>query len=85
MLKAGMVGVGCISGIYLKNFTEVFRDVELVALCDLIRSRAEEAQLLHGVIKLWNIQSLDMTEILSHLRLKKFAVIFLKSISIICL
>ena len=37
MLKVGMVGVGCISGIYLKNFAEVFRDVELVAVCDLIR------------------------------------------------
>ena len=44
MLKVGMVGVGCISGIYLKNFAEVFRDVELVAVCDLIRERAERAQ-----------------------------------------
>ena len=37
MMKIGMVGVGCISGIYLKNFKETFRDVELVAVCDLIR------------------------------------------------
>lgn len=54
MLKAGMVGVGCISGIYLKNFTEVFRDVELVALCDLIRSRAEEAQRKYNIPKLYD-------------------------------
>ena len=32
MKKVGMVGVGCISGIYLKNFHEVFKDVELVAV-----------------------------------------------------
>lgn len=54
MLKAGMVGVGCISGIYLKNFTEVFRDVKLVAVCDLIRSRAEEAQAKYNVPKLYD-------------------------------
>ena len=41
MMKVGMVGVGCISGIYLKNFKETFRDVELVAVCDLIRERAQ--------------------------------------------
>ena len=46
MLKVGMVGVGCISGIYLKNFKETFKDVELIAVCDLIRERAEKAQKL---------------------------------------
>lgn len=49
MMKVGMVGVGCISGIYLKNFAETFKDVQLVAVCDLIRERAENAQ------KKWNI------------------------------
>jgi len=37
-----MIGVGAISGIYLKNLTEVFREVELVGLCDLIPARAEK-------------------------------------------
>ncbi|MBE6611607.1 MAG: Gfo/Idh/MocA family oxidoreductase [Ruminococcaceae bacterium] len=54
MLKAGMVGVGCISGIYLENFTKVFRDVELVAVCDLIRERAENAQKKYGIPKLYD-------------------------------
>ncbi len=54
MLKVGMVGVGCISGIYLKNFRDVFRDVELVAVCDLIRERAEKAQAEYNVPKLYD-------------------------------
>ena len=54
MLKVGMVGVGCISGIYLKNFAEVFRDVKLVAVCDLIRERAENAQKQYNIPKLYD-------------------------------
>ena len=54
MMKIGMVGVGCISGIYLKNFQEVFRDVELVAVCDLIRERAEKAQKEYNIPKLYD-------------------------------
>ena len=54
MLKVGMVGVGCISGIYLKNFFETFKDVKLVAVCDLIRERAENAQKEWGVEKLYD-------------------------------
>jgi len=37
-----MVGVGAISGIYLKNITETFREIRLVGLCDLIPERAEK-------------------------------------------
>ena len=54
MLKVGMVGVGCISGIYLKNFAEVFRDVKLVAVCDLIRERAENAKKQYNIPKLYD-------------------------------
>ncbi|MBQ7049319.1 MAG: Gfo/Idh/MocA family oxidoreductase [Firmicutes bacterium] len=54
MKKIGMVGVGCISGIYLKNFKEVFKDVELVAVCDLIRERAEKAQAEYGIPKIYD-------------------------------
>ena len=53
-MKVGMVGVGCISGIYLKNFAEVFKDVQLVAVCDLIRERAEKAQKEYGIPKLYD-------------------------------
>lgn len=53
MVRIGMVGVGSISGIYLENITNVFRDVQLVAVCDLIRERAENAQTKYGVPKLY--------------------------------
>ena len=42
MIKIAMIGVGAISGIYLKNLTEVFRDVEIAGLCDLIPERTEK-------------------------------------------
>jgi len=54
MLNVGMVGVGCISGIYLKNFAETFKDVKLVAVCDLIRERAEDAQKKYNIPKLYD-------------------------------
>jgi predicted dehydrogenase len=38
-----MIGAGAISGIYLKNLTEVFKEVELFGVCDLIPERAEKA------------------------------------------
>lgn len=59
MKKVGMVGVGCISSIYLKNLKEVFKDVELVAVCDLIRERAEKTQKEYNIPKLYD----DMEEL----------------------
>ena len=43
MKKIGIVGVGCISGIYLQNITQVFDGIEVIGVCDLIRERAESA------------------------------------------
>lgn len=40
-VKIAMIGVGAISGIYLQNITHVFRELELVGVCDLIPQRAE--------------------------------------------
>ena len=54
MLNVGMVGVGCISGIYLKNFAQTFKNVKLVAVCDLIRERAENAQKTYSIPKLYD-------------------------------
>ena len=42
-VKVAMIGVGNISGIYLKNITQTFRELELVGVCDLVRERAEKA------------------------------------------
>lgn len=51
-VKVGIVGCGNISGIYLTNLTTVFNDVvELVAVCDLIKDRADAAKEKYGVPK----------------------------------
>ena len=55
MAKIGMVGVGCISGIYLENITKVFnKEIELVAVCDLVRERAENASKNYHVPKIYD-------------------------------
>ena len=36
--KVAVIGVGDISGIYLENLTKLFKQVEVVGVCDLIRS-----------------------------------------------
>lgn len=41
-VKIAMIGVGAISGIYLQNITNVFRELELVGVCDLIPERAQK-------------------------------------------
>jgi len=43
MVNVVMIGCGAISGIYLKNLTEVFREVKLIGVCDLIPERAQKA------------------------------------------
>lgn len=42
MVKVAMIGVGAISGIYLRNLTLTFKEVELIGVCDLIPERAEK-------------------------------------------
>ena len=54
MMNVGMVGVGNISGIYLKNFRDTFHNVRLVAVCDLIRERAEKARKEYGIPKIYD-------------------------------
>ena len=53
MVNIAMIGVGAISGIYLKNITGTFRGLRLLGVCDLIRERAEKAQAAYGVPKLY--------------------------------
>ena len=54
MINIGMVGVGAISGIYLKNITETFKEIRLVAVCDLVRERAEKAAANYNVPKIYD-------------------------------
>jgi predicted dehydrogenase len=51
--KIAMIGVGSISGIYLKNITTVFKELELIGVCDLVRERAEKAGEEYGIPKLY--------------------------------
>ena len=55
----GFVGVGSISGIYLENLTKMFKEVEIVGVCDLIRERAQKAVDNYPIPKLYN----DMYEL----------------------
>ena len=51
-VNIGIVGCGCISGIYLKNLTGMFRNtVSVRAVCDLIPERALEAQKQYEIPK----------------------------------
>ena len=52
-VKVAMIGVGNISGIYLKNITQTFKELELIGVCDLVRERAEKARQEYGVPKLY--------------------------------
>ena len=52
-INIAMIGVGNISGIYLKNLTGLFQEVRLIGVCDLIRERAEKAQQEYRIPKLY--------------------------------
>ena len=45
-VKIAMIGVGCISGIYLENITKTFKEIELIGVCDLIRASAQRRRRL---------------------------------------
>jgi len=48
-VKIAMIGVGAISGIYLKNITETFSELEIAGICDLIPERAQKASEQYGL------------------------------------
>ena len=54
MINIGMVGVGAISGIYLENITKRFKEINLVAVCDLVKERALNAQAKYNVPKVYD-------------------------------
>lgn len=53
-MKVAMVGVGSISGIYLQNITQVFKELELIGVCDLVRERAEKAAAEYHIPKIYD-------------------------------
>ncbi len=48
------IGVGNISGIYLKNITTRFTEMKIVGICDLVREKAEAAAEKWGINKIYN-------------------------------
>ena len=54
MTKLGIVGIGDISGIYLKNITETFKELQIVGVCDLIKERALKAQEKYNIPKVYD-------------------------------
>ena len=53
-VKIAMIGVGNISGIYLKNITGLYKEIELIGVCDLVRERAEKAQEKYSIPKIYD-------------------------------
>jgi len=53
-IKIAMIGVGNISGIYLENITKVFKEIELVGVCDLVREKAESAKERYNIPKIYD-------------------------------
>lgn len=52
-VNVAMIGVGCISGIYLENISTLFTELRLIGVCDLVRERAQAAQEKYAVPKLY--------------------------------
>ena len=58
-MKIGFVGCGNISGIYLSNIGNMFKNIEIAGICDLVREKAENQAEKYGVRKIYN----DMYEL----------------------
>jgi len=57
-VKVGIIGCGNISDIYLKNCTQVFDNLELVACADLILERAQEKAEQYNIPKACSVEEL---------------------------
>jgi len=52
-VKIAMIGAGDISGIYLENITGLFKELELIGVCDKIRERALRVKEKYSIPKLY--------------------------------
>ena len=59
MKRIGFVGCGDISSIYFENLTNMFGELEIAGVCDLIPERAENAAEKYGIKKVYK----DMHEL----------------------
>lgn len=53
-VRVAMIGVGNISGIYLKNIHERYTEIELLGVCDLVKERAQKAQAEYPNLKIYD-------------------------------
>lgn len=68
--KVAVIGCGNISGIYFKNLTKIFHNVEVVACSDLDRARAEKAAEEYGIPRVMTTEELlasDQVELVLNL------------------
>ena len=57
-IKAGIIGCGNISDIYLKNLTQVFEEVEVKAVADIIHERAQAKSREYNIPKVCSVNEL---------------------------
>ena len=55
-VKIGVVGCGVISEIYMQNLTTRFKNIEIVAVMDLIRERAENRAKQFNIPKVYDLE-----------------------------
>lgn len=53
-VKIGILGLGAISGIYLKNLTQLFREVEVAGVYDLVSEKTDAAKSEYGIHKAYS-------------------------------
>ena len=56
--RIGVIGCGAISGIYMKNCHQFFRNIEVVACADLVREKAEACAKEYGVARVLSVDGL---------------------------
>lgn len=85
-VKVGILGLGAISGIYLKNLSSVFRNVEISGIYDLIAEKAEKVQEEYHIPKVYKSMEemlddpeieivLNLTRPLEHYQVTKAALL----------
>lgn len=53
-IKIAIIGIGDISAIYLKNITSLFKEIEIIGVCDLVREKAEKAKEDYNIPKIYD-------------------------------
>ena len=57
-VKTAVVGCGSISSIYIRNLKELFTIIDLVALCNRTRSKAEQKAAEFGIPRVMTLEEL---------------------------